>query len=221
MPERIIKQILEILKLAEKIGRLKLFTEEEQEKLALVLAGEDENGPRPELKLKIYQTILRLRRKLKKPFGLLIVLGWRREWNKEYAATPDITQDVFRDRHFDLGRHSPGDCLEAIRKTIDFDGAILISKEGAIISSGVYLENLSPKDVSEEMRLGRVEDLSEAFGFAKKVHTRHLAAIAASYKLKGTTIFVMSEEDGSIRIFEKGKIIWSTMPSETQKILER
>lgn len=222
MPERIIKKVLEILKLAKEISRFELFTREEQEKLPFVLAGESDDGPSPEIKLKIYQIILRLRKRIKKPFGFLIVLGWRGEWNREYASTPDITQDIFRDHRFDLSRHSLGECLATIEKTIDFDGAILVNKEGTIISSGVYLENLSPKEVAKEMRPGhKVEDLSEAFGFAKKVHTRHLAAIAASYKLKGTTMFVLSEEDRSVRIFEKGKIIWSTIPSETRDILKQ
>ena len=180
-------------------------------------------------RLRIAEFAIRLKERFHKKFGLFICFGWVKKWN-DYADIVDSTQDIFREHHiriFGFGQKSIQDLsdqrfmLKHVKELIDFDGAILISKEGAIISSGVYLENLSPKDVSEEMRLGRVEDLSEAFGFAKKVHTRHLAAIAASYKLKGTTIFVMSEEDGSIRIFEKGKIIWSTMPSETQKILER
>ncbi|MEK9194353.1 MAG: diadenylate cyclase [Patescibacteria group bacterium] len=221
MPRRILKQILEIVRLAKRISQFGLFTKKEQENLSFVFSDGEKDGISPGLKLKVYEIILLLRSRIKRPFGLLVVLGWQREWNEKYAAISDIDQDIFRNHHFDLGKHSLNQCTEAIKKTIDFDGAILVNKEGIILGSGAYLENVRPKEVSKIVHSSdHTKDLSEAFGFAKKVHTRHLAAIAASYRLKNTTVFVLSEEDGSVRIFERGKIVWSTIPSEIQRIIE-
>ena len=143
-----------------------------------------------------------MRRKTKRRFGMIVVLGWRREWDKEHAATADATQNIFGNHHFNLWLHSLGESFEVFKKTIDFDGAILVNHEGAVLSSGVYLDNVHPKSVALAIHPQHTEDLSLAFGFSKKVHTRHLVAIAASYILKGTTIFVVSEEDSSVRIFE-------------------
>lgn len=197
------------------INFLKSFINKEEEAISLALAFEESDG-RIETKLKITQVILRLRRRIKKPFGLLVVLGWRREWDKKYAATPDINQNIFKDRHFDIKENSFERSFETIKKTVDFDGAVLISPEGVILGSGVYLENIHPKKAAKAIHPGNIEDLSAAFGFAKKVHTRHLTAIAGSYVLKDTTFFVLSEEDKSVRIMERGKIIWSTIKSEVK-----
>ena len=98
--------------------------------------------------------------------------------------------------------------------TTDFDGAILINNKGLVLASGVFLENIKAKEVALNLNPQKAEDLSAAFGFKKKVHTRHLTAIASSYVLKNTTVFVISEEDRSIRIFEKGRIIYSTIKGE-------
>ncbi|MDI6820859.1 MAG: diadenylate cyclase [Patescibacteria group bacterium] len=201
------------------IKKIDLFSKYERDNLATILAIR-KMGASPELKLKLYKVILELKREIKKPFGLIIVLGWRREWNENYSAILDVTQNIFKEHHFDIKQKSFKETCEAIKKTIDFDGAILISKDGHILASGVYLENTKPKELVRIIHPSRVEDLSAAFGFEKKVHTRHLVAIAASFRLKNTTVLVFSEEDGSARIFEKGKIIWSTNKEEIKNILK-
>lgn len=161
-----------------------------------------------------------MRKRLKKPFGMLVVVGWRRMWNEKYSAIPDITQDIFNERRFDSMSRSRGDLYEVFKRTADFDGAILINASGVILASGVYLEAIRPKEVAQILHPGKTEDLSFAFGFANKVHTRHVSAIAASYRLKDTTFFVLSEEDRSLRIFEEGRIIWSTHWLEIKEILK-
>lgn len=208
--ERVLRQFVRILMLLPKFPFL---TSAEQEVLANVLAHSVE-GAAPELKLKIYQTLKRLKKRRRRPFGMLIVLGWKREWMKEYASFPDRTQNKFAQKQFDFAHASDDRALETLAGIADFDGAVLANEKGEMIASGVYLERIETKKVAEILNPAKAEDLSEAFGFTKKVHTRHLAGIAASWRLKGATVFVVSEEDGSIRIFERGRIIFSTIKKE-------
>lgn len=188
----------------------------EKRVLPLVL-GNLHKGVSPELKLRMYEILLLLRSR-REPFGMLIVLGWRREWNGLHASVPDAEQDLFERYHFSFCSHSTEVCVERIGRTVRFDGAILVSREGTVTASGVYLEDVSAKRIAKKLHGNRAEDLSEAFGFETKVHTRHLAAIAASFILKGTTIFTVSEEDGSVRMFERGRIMWSTVAKEAARI---
>jgi DNA integrity scanning protein DisA with diadenylate cyclase activity len=78
----------------------------------------------------------------------------------------------------------------------------------------VTIEGLRPSLVARKINPGRFSDLSEQFGFRKKVHTRHLSAIAASYFFDGTTVFTVSEETDDFHMFENGKIIYSTIAGE-------
>ena len=92
----------------------------------------------------------------------------------------------------------------------DFDGAILIDKNGQIMHSGIIIEGLRPRVIAEKLNPGKFKDLSEQFGFKGKVHSRHLSAITASYIFKGTSVFTVSEENDSFHIFERGKIVYQT-----------
>lgn len=171
-------------------------------------------GVSAELKMKICESLLRLNQERKKRFGMLIVLGWKRDWNGKYASLPDSSQNLFSGKSFSVARATNSCLRKILLKIADFDGAILVNLRGEIVASGVYLENMNPKAIAETLNSKHAKDLSEAFGFAKKVHTRHLVAIATSYRLKGTTVFAVSEEDGSIRAFERGRIIYSTVDGE-------
>lgn len=195
---------------------LPFLTPSEQNVLLNVLAH-SKGDAAPELKVKIYYVLKRLKKRRRKPFGMLIVLGWKREWTKKYASVPDRTQNLFAAQSFDFAGAPENRAIETLAKLADFDGAILMSAQGEIIASGIYLENMQPKRVAEILAPDHAADMSAAFGFAKKVHTRHMAGIAASYWLKNTTVFVVSEEDGSIRIFENGKIVFSTVSKEMHR----
>jgi len=220
MPKKFLKNLAKFLRLQKAVEHFGLFRGAEKKNLPKILAQNIDCFADPELKLKVYEILLELRRQIRKKFGLLIVLGWRREWNEKYISMPDATQNIFRAHcHFDLKHASFRHAVSVIKKTIDFDGAIIITCEGIIIGSGLYLENFHPKEVVKILHPTKTEDLSSAFGFAQKVHTRHLAAIAASYTLRGTTVFVLSEEDNTIRIMEKGRIIWSTVGEEISRIV--
>ena len=218
MPKRLFVPILRLLRLNKAIRDFAFFAHEERRRLALVLAAGSPDRATPELKLKIYEAILLLRARIKRPFGLFIVLGWRREWSDRYVVIQDATQDIFQNKHVHLQKLSLSETARIIRQTIDFDGAILICRDGTILHGGVYLENLKPKEVAHFLHPGRAEDMSSAFGFAKKVHARHIAAITASYVLRHSTVFVLSEEDRSARILEGGRIVWSTVREEIRRI---
>lgn len=166
------------------------------------------------LKLRFYALLKSLIRIQKKPFGMIIVLGWKDGWTEKYSSLLDADQNVFSGSIFGIAGKSDSEVLEVLKKTVDFDGAILVDASGGILASGIYLENMKPKEAVVEMGLRPASDLSETFGFKRKVHTRHLTAIAASYRLKNTTVYVVSEEDGSLRVFENGKIIASTVYGE-------
>ncbi|OGN33522.1 MAG: hypothetical protein A3G51_02450 [Candidatus Yanofskybacteria bacterium RIFCSPLOWO2_12_FULL_43_11b] len=143
----------------------------------------------------------------RRAFGLFVILGWHNKWNN-FTDVPDSSQDIYKKHHVNLkdlikeGKHYK------IESTLDFDGAILIDKNGNILDSGIIIEGLRPKVIADKINPGKFKDLSQQFGFKGKVHSRHLSAIAASYIFKGTTVFTVSEENDSFHIFENGKIAY-------------
>lgn len=164
-------------------------------------------------KLKLAELILHLMKR-KKPFGLFIILGWQNKWRK-FTDMPDVYQDIFAKHHINImnikaGRRRRRD----VSATVNFDGAILISSNGELLRSGVMIEGLRPRMIAQKVNPGQFNDLSEQFGFKKKVHLRHLTAITASYVFKSTTIYTVSEETGNFHIFENGRIIYSTIKKE-------
>lgn len=158
------------------------------------------------LRIKTSEIILRLMNH-KRGFGLFIVLGWRSKWNK-YTDMPDIKQDIYKKHHQNLLKHYHSHKHD-IETTVNFDGAILVDRNGNIVHSGIMIEGLRPKEVAKRVNPGKFKDLSEQFGFKTKIHLRHLSAISASYLFKGTTVFTVSEETDSFHIFEGGKIIYT------------
>lgn len=168
----------------------------------------------PILKLRIFYLLKDFQKIHRKPFGMIIVLGWDDKWLDRYASVLDSNQNIFAENRFDLAQATDKEAVDVLKKIADFDGAIFINVRGQIVASGMYLENMKSKEAAKILNPQKTQDLSEAFGFKRKVHTRHLAAIAVSYRLKDTTIYAVSEEDKSLRIFENGKIIWSTIRGE-------
>ncbi|HOM68195.1 MAG TPA: diadenylate cyclase [Candidatus Paceibacterota bacterium] len=167
-----------------------------------------------QIKLKIFEILFRLNKRKKEPFGMLVIYNFKEEWFDKFCSFPDISQNIFKDKKLNILKTPLNEVINAFSLTSDFDGAILINNKGTVIASGVFLENIKAKEVALTLNPSKAEDLSAAFGFKKKVHTRHLTAIASSYVLKHTTVFVISEEDRSLRIFEKGRIIYSTIKGE-------
>jgi hypothetical protein len=167
---------------------------------------DSENGISLALKQRVADIILRACEQHIEPFGLFIIIGWRKRW-EGFAVTPDRSQDLFRGRNI----HQPTAAGQRrISTTRHFDGAILIDGAGNILHSGVMIEGLRPNKAATEINPGQFSDLSAQFGFKEKVHTRHLAAITASHVFEGTTIFTVSEETGKIHVFEDGKIVYAS-----------
>ncbi len=165
------------------------------------------------LKVKVAELILGLMAR-KKSFGLFVILGWQNKWRK-FTDISDSTQDIFARHHHNvmsIGERSGNH--HNLAATLNFDGAILINARGDITHSGVTIEGLRPSLVARKINPGRFRDLSEQFGFKKKVHTRHLSAIAASYFFEDTTVFTVSEETDAFHVFENGRIIYSTVTEE-------
>jgi D-beta-D-heptose 7-phosphate kinase/D-beta-D-heptose 1-phosphate adenosyltransferase len=160
-----------------------------------------------EIKLMLSEIILNVMNR-RRAFGLFVILGWRDKWNR-FTDVPDSNQDIYKKHNVNLkdlvkeGKHY------RVESTLDFDGAILIDKNGNITDSGIIIEGLRPRVVANKLNPGKFKDLSEQFGFRGKVHSRHLSAIAASHIFKGTTVFTVSEENDSFHVFENGKIIYS------------
>ena len=158
------------------------------------------------LKKRLSRLILNLMNR-RDGFGLFVILGWKNEWNK-FTDMPDKSQDIYVKHHVNVMNVGKKDAHYDIESTVNFDGAILVDKKGNILHSGIIIEGLRPHIIADKINPGKFKDLSEQFGFKGKVHSRHLSAITASYIFKGTTVFTVSEEDDSLHIFEKGKIVY-------------
>jgi DNA integrity scanning protein DisA with diadenylate cyclase activity len=168
------------------------------------------------LKMKMTELILNLMQN-RKNFGMFVILGWKNKWQR-FADTPDAHQDIFARHSVNIMKIIPSSQKEYdIRKTINFDGAIIIDGRGNIIHSGAMIEGLRPRATAHKLNPNRTGDLSSQFGFKHKVHMRHIAAITSSYLFKNTTIFTISEETNDLHIFENGRIIYSTVKGEPVK----
>lgn len=157
--------------------------------------------------------------KRRERFGMLVIVGWKNKW-KQYADTPDMSQDVFARHHINITK--PLSTRErrkrsGIVKTVNFDGAILIDTRGNVLHSGTMIEGLRPRATAQKLSPHRAPDLSTQFGFKRKVHMRHITAITSSYTFKGTAVFTVSEETNDFHIFEAGKILYSTVRAEMKK----
>jgi len=202
----------------ENLVKIKFFSNDENYIIQNILKNPS-NDLDVEVKIKILEALKYMVKRSKINFGMLIVYGWKREWNKEYAYILDENQNLFEEKNYNIKNLSVKKIVNIFNQLRTFDGAILINKEGKILASGVFLINLNPLKVMERMNL-KGEDLSDVFGFKSKVHTRHITAITASYILPNTTVYTVSEEEKIIRIYEKGKIIYSTLSKEQKEILK-
>ena len=143
----------------------------------------------------------------RKRFGLFVIVGWNTAW-RGHLDVADSRQDIFAGHPVDIMRYGSGKrAWRELTSTADFDGAILIDKDGVVVHSGAMIEGMRPGALARRLHPGSYADLSEQFGFKRKVHTRHLTAIAASHAFKGTTVYTVSEEDGSFHVYEAGRIV--------------
>lgn len=173
------------------------------------------------LKMRMAELMVNLMQYRKK-FGMFVIVGWKSKWNR-YADTPDAHQDIFVRRQVNILALAPVSQKDDRKKekqkqsivnTINFDGAILIDAHGNVLHSGAMIEGLRPRATARKLDPRPAADLSSQFGFKRKVHMRHIAAITSSYLFKGSTVFTISEETDDLHIFEHGKIIYSSVKGE-------
>ena len=165
-------------------------------------------------KIALLLAIEKLVAQSKKPFGLLVILGWQEKWTDEHYLLTDARQNIFSTKPVELVHKTPNSIAKILRKTKKFDGAILIRKDGTICDSGVYLTGLEPGLLLQSLDIEKTGDLSTLLGFREPVHSRHTIAITASWQMKDTTVYTVSEENNNIRIYEDGRIIYSTISEE-------
>lgn len=106
-------------------------------------------------------------------------------------------------------------CLSLLTHNDD-DGAYLIDDEGIFLHNAYRLRP-DPEDVLDEMGIPNHRTLGQRFGFRHNVGTRHTSAIATSYKLPHSEIYVLSQESGAIRGFHQGRIILSPYEEEVKR----
>lgn len=161
----------------------------------------------------ILNIIKELGQETKEKFGILILLGYNHSRHKDYILTMSNSKNMFNGKKSILDE----EVKESIKKTIFYDGAILVLRDGTLEKSGVQLDIDLIKFLNT-MKLDWNKDLASQLGFTNSVSMRHLSGISSSLQFKGTTVFTRSEETGDIRAYEEGKIIFSTVPEELDKI---
>ncbi len=135
-------------------------------------------------------------------YGFLIVLGWKKEFEENHILEPDPEQNLFKEKNISIYSDKAKDLVFTTRF---FDNAILVDNYGNIVHSGIMLRNLDPLKMFEEMKIKYDH---------RSCHSRHMTAIAASYYLKNTTVFTLSEETNILRVYQDGKRIYSSDPKE-------
>lgn len=162
--------------------------------------------------------------------GMLIILGYDPQdpIHSTHYSIPRKNQNIFRFNtelpdtpEFPI----PMDIMTeqakvSIQSTKDYDGAILIEPTGYVIDSGIYLRGIDPVEVLEQMNIPNDRDLSQRFRFKIGVDARHLIAISASYEMPNTTTYTISEETGILRMYEKGRILFSQIEEEISPFQE-
>jgi len=171
-------------------------------------------GVNKQHKIEILNAIHQLVSQSKKPFGMLIIVGWRKNWERKHALIPDASQNIIDKKREQMFNRNIRTVVNIIKKTKYFDGAILIQKNGYLISSGIYLTGLQPHLLVEHLGKKLDGDFSSSLGFKDPVHARHLVAITASWQLRDTTVYTVSEEKQTIRVYENSQIIYSTISEE-------
>lgn len=161
-------------------------------------------------KSRVYMIISELRDIIENPFGIIAVLG-ATNFN-DYTAPMD--KDFFKNNPVDIYQ---GGVENLIAQTVHYDGAIMISPDGKITHSGVYLAYQDFRDVLKAINAPADGSLPERFGFAEDVGTRHISAICFSYRMPKTTVYIVSEETGKVRIFENGRIVYSPLKEEVYR----
>ncbi len=187
------------------MGELLLCHPEEEGLFEALDSSTVRNVPK-EVKIRAVHLLRNVNRLYGRTFGFILILGYRRCWEK-YLVEMGLTNHPFIDASI---MDSSG--LQTLVQGRRNDGAIIMDDYGKVIRTKIYVDIPVMKILRE---LGYWKS-----PFAIPKGTRHHTALAASYALsnasEGVCVVTSSEEDGSIRIFERGKILYSPLQKEME-----
>lgn len=139
----------------------------------------------------IYKWLLNLADKILKndikPFGCLIVLGNYSDGSGEGMFQLKPKTNPIKS----LLMINSKDGAKYIKEfsQAPYDGAIIVNKDGQILSAGMYL------------------NISECLDIPDGCGTRHMAAASFSLQKNVTSVLTLSEETNTVRIWKLGKIV--------------
>lgn len=141
--------------------------------------------------------------------GLMVVLGYAPEHAENVLQLKEDRVKGMDVNVRDLAAYT----VFATMAEHNDDGAVLVGGSGEIVKSGVHLSYNLRKYLAENKIIIR-GTLGRSIGFVHDIGERHLSAIASSYFMPGTEIYILSHETNHLRGFRGGKIIMSPYEEE-------
>lgn len=127
---------------------------------------------------------------------------WRKRLNNGEYSGSCVGKDILDEK-----------ILDDIIRISKGDGVVLLEKSGNIYGFKVQLE-FKPNKIPKKYRQKGV-DYKYAAGFREKeVNMRQASSMAGSNYFRGTVIYTQSEETGTIRRFQNGRLTFSTNAEE-------
>ncbi len=183
-----------------------LLCHPEEEGLFEALDGSTVRNVPKEVKLRAVHLLQNVNRLYGRNFGFILILGYRRCWER-YLVKMGLGSGAVIDASI-----MDGSGLQTLVQNRRNDGAIILDDYGKVIHTKIYVD-IPVMKILRELGYWRSP-------FAVPKGTRHHTALAASYALsnaaEGVCVITSSEEDGSIRIFERGKILYSSLQKEME-----
>lgn len=152
----------------------------------------------------------------KEHIGAIVILGYdeRKPHHTRSISRTAMNLDFFK---YDQAPIKEKETQERFYQATRYDGAVLISGEGYVLSSGRYIRS-DPVCVMDMQERPEAATLSQRFGFkfqGKGANTRELNAKASSFFMFETTVVALSAYH-TIRIFEGGNTIFSPIQGESE-----
>lgn len=103
-----------------------------------------------------------------------------------------------------------------LKKLMHIDGAVLVGEDKRIEKVRAIISTPKLEDTMKDFPGTYYDEGShyKTLGFKDPVSTRHISAALGSLYMPQTLAITLSAETGNIRIYNKGRIIHSTVPSE-------
>ncbi|RME54201.1 hypothetical protein D6777_04500 [Candidatus Woesearchaeota archaeon] len=154
---------------------------------------------------KIYQTLEDLKHN---NYGMSVCLGYDSSMSSHVYP---MDHDIYAGKDYNV---LDNDFKDKLKLSSIYDGAVLVSGQGVLKHSGMYFGHDPIQALFSMGKTLNNQTLWQAYNFCLPVCSRHISAISASFHLPLTYIFVLSEEYSTIRVFHRGKIIYSSFKQE-------